>query len=512
MPHIISLHPDDDLTVLRHRLRQALVVRHGAQRSAGTDGRVIIVLPWETRLFSNPLDGERVRREAERLGAEVAVVSEDPDRRAYVRWIGLPAFASIAEAEAAQIWPRPEREPLKPPPRAWWEEEVPLRPPPARPLPPWAQNVRLGARLTVFVATMLVIIAFAYAVVPQATVTLAPTVETVRAAVPVWAGLETQAVDAASGQIPARRVGDYFAGSLEVETTGTAAYESGRATGTVLFTNMLGQEITVPARTIVRTSAGAFPVRFATTRDVTVSPFGQAPAPIEALEEGPAGNVDAGLINQVEGVSALALRVINPEPTRGGGLKEVRAVSQEDMDRARKELTARLLEEAYQGLQTYLEPTEVLFRQSLEIQASEVSYDRFLYEQADKLQVYMKLLVTGMAVDRDNAEAVGYAALVRRLPPEHVLIDTDFQIREPTAGPENGVIQFTVSAVGYAAAEVDPEVVRQTVRGKSVAQAADLLAAQWPLAQPPQIQVWPQWLMRMPLLPMRIRIDVNPGR
>ncbi|MBC7228549.1 MAG: hypothetical protein H5T61_15170, partial [Thermoflexales bacterium] len=229
MPHIISLHPEDDLTVLRHRLRQALVARHGAQRGAGTaDGRVIIVLPWETRLFSNPLDGERVRREAERLGAEVAVVSEDPDRRAYVRWIGLPAFASVAEAEAAPHWPRPEREPLEPPPRAWWEEEVPLQPPPARPLPPWARNVRLGARLTVFIATLLVVLAFAYAVVPQATVTLVPTVETIRATVPVWAGLDTQAVDAAGGRIPARRVGDYFSGNLEVETTGTAAYESGR--------------------------------------------------------------------------------------------------------------------------------------------------------------------------------------------------------------------------------------------------------------------------------------------
>ncbi|MBO9371494.1 MAG: hypothetical protein J7575_10480, partial [Chloroflexi bacterium] len=87
MTHIISLQPDDDLAVLRYRLRQA------------RNGRVIIVLPWETRLFSNPLDGERVRREAERLGAEVAVVSEDPDRRAYVRWTGLPAFASVEEAE-----------------------------------------------------------------------------------------------------------------------------------------------------------------------------------------------------------------------------------------------------------------------------------------------------------------------------------------------------------------------------------------------------------------------------
>lgn len=498
MPDVIHLQSDDDLTVLRHRMRQA------------QNGRVVIVLPWETRLFSRPLDGELVLREAERLGIEVAIVSEDPDRRAYVRWIGLPAFASVEEATAARDWPYPERPSLEPPPRAWWEEEIPLQPPPVRPLPTWAREVRQGIRVTVFLATLLFLLAFAYAVVPQATVTLVPTVQPIRTVVSVTAGLETQGVDTASGQIPARRVGDYFDGDLEVETTGTAAYESGRATGTVLFTNLLGQEIRVPARTIVRTSAGAFPVRFATTQEVTVPPFGQAPAPIEALEEGPVGNVGAGLINQVEGVAALALKVINPEPTRGGGLQEVRAVSQEDMDRAREQLTGQLLEEAYRALQGYLEPTEVLFRQSLEIQAAEVSYDRFLYERADTLTVHLRLLITGMAVDRDNAEAVAYASLVRRLPPDHVLVDTDFIMQEPASGPEGGRLTFSVYGIGYAAANIDPEAVRRTIRGKSVAQATELLMEKWPLAEPPQMEIWPRWLKRLPLLPIRITVQVTP--
>ncbi len=500
MPDIIHLQPDDDLALLRHQMRQA------------RDGRVVIVLPWDTRLFSRPLDGELVLREAERLGIEVAVVSEDPDRRAYVRWIGLPAFASVEEAVAARDWPYPERPSLEPPPRAWWEEEIPLQPPPARPLPTWARGVRQGVRVTVFIATLFLIVAFAYAVVPQATVTLVPTVQTVRTVVSVTAGLEIKEVDTAQGQIPARRVGDYFEGDLEVETTGTAAYESGRATGTVLFTNLLGQEIRVPVRTVVRTTAGAFPVRFATTQEVIVPPFGQAEAPIEALEEGPVGNVGAGLINQVEGVAALALKVINPEPTRGGGLQEVRAVSQEDMDRARAQLTERLLEEAYQGLQEYLEPTEVLFRHSLEIQAAEVSYNRFLYERADTLVVYLRLLITGMAVDLDNAEAVAYASLVRRLPPDHVLVNTEFTLQEPASGPENGALTFSVYGVGYAAAEIDPEAVRRAIRGKSLSAATQLLMEEWPLAEPPQITIWPEWLRRLPLLPIRITVQVTPKR
>lgn len=498
MTHTIAMQPDDDLAVLRHRLRQA------------RDGRAIVVLPWETRLFSRPLDGELVRREAERLGLEVAVVSEDPDRRAYVRWLGLPAFASVAEAEAAEEWPWPDREFPEPPPRAWWEEEVPLQPPPARPLPSWAQGIRTGARATVFLATLLVLAAFAYAVVPRATVTLVPIGQTVRAEVTVSAGLDFSNVDPVRGLIPARRVGDYFSGYLEVETTGTAAYESGKAKGTVLFSNLLAQEVRIPAGTVVRTSSGSFPVRFVTTEEVVVPPLGQTPAPIEALEEGPAGNVPAGHINQIEGVVGTALRVINPEPTSGGGLQEVRAVSQEDMDRAREQLKAQLLEEAYQGLREYLEPTEVLFRQSLEIQASEVTFNRFLYERADTVGVQMKLLITGMAVDRGNAQVVAYRALSDQLPPGHTLVNARFELHEPETGPQNGVLSFRVSAAGYTAAEIDPEAVRKAIRGRSVRQATGLLMEEFPLAEPPQIEVWPRWLGRLPLLPLRIQVVVNP--
>ncbi|MCS7282175.1 MAG: baseplate J/gp47 family protein [Anaerolineae bacterium] len=498
MTRVISLQPEDDLAVLRYRLRQA------------RDGRVVIVLPWDTRLFSRPLDGELVRREAERLGLEVAVVSEDPDRRAYVRWLGLPAFSSVAEAEAAREWPWPERESPEPPRRAWWEEEIPLRPPPARPLPPWAQNVRLGMRAAVFLATLLVLLAFAYAVVPQATIVLVPVGQTLRAEVTVSAGLDFSNVDPVRGLIPARRVGDYFSGYLEVETTGTAAYEAGKARGTVLFSNLLAQEVRVPVGTVVRTSSGSFPVRFATTQEIVVPPFGQAPAPIEALEEGPAGNVPAGHINQVEGIIGTALRVINPESTSGGGLQEVRAVSQEDMDRARAQLRAQLLEEAYQGLQKYLEPTEVLFRQSLEIQAAEVTFNRFLYERADTVGVQMKLLITGMAVDRGNAQVVAYRALSDRLPHGHALVDADFELHEPEAGPQNGILSFKVSAIGSTAAVIDPEAVRKAVRGRSVRQATALLAEEFPLAESPRIEVWPRWLGRLPLLPLRIGVVVQP--
>jgi len=499
MGEVIYLQEGDDLAVVRGRLRSA------------RNGRVLVVVPWDARFLSRPLDGELLWREAERLGLEIAVVSPDPERRGLARQAGLSAFSTVAEAEATPTWRRPKHRQPEPPPRPWWEEAPVLHPPSQPVIPPWARRARQGGRVAAFLLTLLVLLASTCAIVPYAAVTLVPTGTTVSVIVPVSADMDVESIDLTNGVIPARRVGDYFEGDIQVETTGTTAYESGRATGTVLFTNLLAQDIVVPAGTVVRTSSTGFPVRFATTQDAVVPARGQAPAPIQALDEGPVGNVGANLINQVEGPSAMAVRVTNPEPTSGGMLQEVRAVSQADMDRARELLTQQLLDEAYEGLQAYLEPTEFLPRPSLEIQAAETAYDRFLTERADTLGLHMRLLITGLAIDRDNAEAVAYAALTRRLPPDHELVGTTFEIGEAAEEPiGTGDITFFVTATGYAAARIDPDAVRETVRGQQLEQAAARLRAEFPLAQPPRIEVWPRWLPWMPLLPLRIEVNIVP--
>jgi hypothetical protein len=499
MIEVIHLQEDDDLAALRSYLRRA------------QDGRVALVLPWEARLFSGPLDGELVRREAERRGLEVAIVSEDPHHRAMARWAGLPVFASVSRAQAA-TWRYAERPSIEPPHPEWWEEKT-ASPPPAPPLPVWARRALRGARTAVFALTLLLLLVSAYVIVPRGSVTLVPASEMVEVIVPVSLSLDAEPVDTVAGIVPARQVGDYFEGYIEVETTGTTAFWSGWATGSVLFTNLLGQEVMAPAGTVVRTSAGGFPVRFTTTEEVVVPALGQAPASIEALDEGLVGNVEANQINRVEGIASLALRVTNPEPTTGGSSQEVRAVSQEDMDRARTLLTEQVLDEAYQGLQEYLEVTEFMPRQSLEIQASEVSYNRFLTERADTLGLQLRLLVTGLAVDRDNAEAIAYAALGRRLPSGYVLVGADFEIGEVAEEPmAAGDLTFFVTAVGYTAAEIDLQAVRDAILGRRVEEAAEQLAADLPLAEPARIRVWPEWLGRLPALPLHLAVQIIPHK
>ncbi|MCX7681615.1 MAG: baseplate J/gp47 family protein [Anaerolineae bacterium] len=501
----IDLELHDDLASVRYRLDQ--VAR----------GRVILVLPWDLRFLSRPLDFTLLRREAERRQLEVAIVSPDPERRALAHDCGFPSFATVQEAQESVVWRSRAPERVLPPPRHWWDEDISLRPRPVRPHPRWLAWLGLGLRFMIFLLVLAVLAGSAYAVVPSAAVTLVPAGREFTIIVPVSVSPDIEAIDHTKRLIPARRLGVYVSGYAETETTGTMSVIRGRATGTVLFTNLLSQDYLVPAGTVVRTSSSSYPLRFRTTADVLVPAMGQATAPIESLTEG-SGGVAAFEINRVEGVAASAVRVINPEPTGGAEEAEVRVVTQADYDRVRKALIRQLFDQAAADMHSLMAPTEMLLRQSLRIEAvPKESYTRFLTEQADSVGLDMQLLVSGLAVDIANAKSVAYVSLSRRLPPGYNLVSVEYEVGE-MAEEDIGPGQFTlfVTARGYAAVGLDTDVALDLIRGQPPDVATQSLRAQLPLAEEPQIVLWPEWperlkwLERVPYLPLRIRVQVIP--
>ena len=503
---VVELQTQDDLASVLHRLDWV------------DRGRVALVLPWDLRFLSSELDFDLLRREAERRQLEIAIVSADPDRRTLARGCGFPAFASIKDGQRTKVWRGRPGGRVEPPPRRWWDEDVALRPRPVRPRPRWLDWIKLGVRFTVFLLVLAILAGSAYGVVPRGAVTLIPAGREFSTIVPVSADPDIESVDHSNRLIPARRLGAYVAGHVEVETTGTMSIVAGRAAGMVLFTNLLVQNYTVFAGTIVRTSATGYPIRFRTTAEVTVPAGGQATVSIEALQDG-GGNVGAFQINRVEGVAASAVRVINPESTSGAVARDARVVTQADYDRARRQLMRQLLDQAYEGEMTeLLEPTEMLLRQSLRIEAvPKESYTRFVTEQADTVGLEMQLLVSGLAIDVDNAEAVAYVNLSRRLPSGYALVDAHFElgdVAEEDVGP--GRFTFFVTARGYAAVGLDTEKAIELIRGQPVAYARKILQSEFPLAEEPRLVLWPEWpeqlkwLERFPLLPLRISVKVVP--
>lgn len=505
---ILTIKPSDD----RYTVREALRRLNGA--------RVLLVLPWETKKGWNvPLDFEVLARTAAKQQLEIAWVVEDIEKRALPREAGFPVFGSEAAVEAhlqkhdafpaLRLPARPAR------PRVpWWAEDPQ---PKELPLPkprPWWRWVIEGLVFLLVLATLGI---FAFLTAPSATIRLAPQTATYMVVVPISVDptLAEGEVDLQRNVIPSRRIGDEFEDSAEVQPSGRSYAFSGKATGTVIFTNLLGQPFTVPKGAIVRTSSGSFPVRFETTQAVSVPPLGQVAAPVEALQEGPLANVDAYQINFMEGAGAFSLKVTNPDPMRGGESEIVSTVSEEDKTRVWNLAAQKVLVRAYEGLKSssYLQPGEFLPRQDLVIQATpKEAYTHLAGEQTDTLGLTLRLLVTGEVIRAADAQAVAYRQLLTALPEGYRLTDARFEFGESAeedVGP--GRFTFYVTAYGYATANVDAPAMREAIAGKRVEEAARILMESQPLALEPVITVKPDWFPFLPRLDFRTQIETTAG-
>ena len=503
--HTIIITPEDDRYTIREALRRV------------TEPHVLVVLPWDVEKgWRQVIDYEVLFRIVPSRGLQVVWVTDDPIYRPLIRQAGFPVMASPSAAEAylAEHGELPPVKPPKMPPqpkRPWWVPE-PRRPqlPLRRRQPLWL----VGLELMVLLAVLVTIGVTAVLSGPSAHIALVPASITYSRVIAISVDPSAEFVDLQAGVIPAHRIGDEFEGYVDVGTTGRSFSFTGRATGRVLFTNLLGQDYQVPAGTIVRTSAGSYPVRYATTHNVTVPTFGQVEAAIEALEEGPKGNVGVYQINLIEGVVGFAVRVTNPQPISGAESKTVPAVSEADRDRAWGLAVQQVLAEAYVGLQdsSYLEPGDFLPQQALVIQAApKTAYTHLVGEQTPKLGLALRLLVSGQAVRARDAQAIAHRQLALQLPDDYALIDASFvygEAAEEDVGP--GLFTFYVKSEAYAAANISAAQVVALVTGKSATEVGAILTEALPLARPPEVTVTPAWFPYLPFMPIRIDVSVIP--
>jgi hypothetical protein len=335
-------------------------------------------------------------------------------------------------------------------------------------------------------------------------------------------GLEE--IDFEGQRIPGRRVSAEVGATATAAATGSTDVPTSRSTGTVVFSNLLAQDYTLGRGTAVRTSAGT-PVRFLTVGDVTVPPLGQAAIGIEAVEPGPQGNVDVGLINRVEGAASRAVRVTNPEPTRGGGVSQVRAVTEEDREALRRTVLNQLRAQGYQRVlerpesEGGLREGEYLVPGSVRVfQVLHETYDRFATEEAQSVKVEMRVLVTGVVVDLGDAYNLAHHVLSRRVPEDYELLEVSYR---PGLMGDNvlgdGTLTFFVEADGIAEAQVQGEELIRQVRGKPVDEGMTLLRTarqnnELLIADLPTVEIWPDWASgRFPWLAWRIQVVEAPG-
>lgn len=505
MEQIIYLEPNEDILSVRDRVDTAEAKR------------VLLVIPPYSDVLTRLVDLQVVQRRAAQVGIDVALVTEDGLLRSQARELGLPVFETIEAGKRRKRWRRThdEQEPLKRRnTQEAWQAARSLGPAQAHRIR--LRTPRLIFAILVFLAALVVLAMGALLAIPSAQIVLIPRNQPVVVNLNAVVDPNINVVDHARSRIPATYVSIELEGNAQVATSGKKDVPSARASGKVVFVNQLTTPVRIPKGTALRTSAFVTAIRFVTVADVEVpGGFGaQVEAPIEAVEVGPVGNVAANLINEVEGVAALAVRASNPQPTGGGGSRQVPSVTQADRDRLRAALIKQLAQRALEQLDAKLGEQEYILPESLAVaEVLDETFDRFVTEEAPSLGLQMRVRVAALKVGMQDANALVFAAMAAQVPAGYEMIPNGllFQRLETIVPADRrGNLTMVMRGTGYAVARLDMGAVRKAAAGKTVGAARSYLLESLPLQDDPKITLWPEWMSRLPSLAFRISIEVKP--
>jgi hypothetical protein len=487
---IITLESHDDLISVRDRMSWAKTPR------------ILLVWPKYEKVTLRQVDLKVLQRHAASLGAQLGLVTRTRRVRADAEALRIPVFESTGQAQRL-AWPKPRRRrwALRPPRKDLREqrEQVLVKEEGWRVHP----ATRVGAVL-LGVSSVLVLVAL---FIPRAQVVLQPQSKMQSIVLPVIAGPSVESVFI-TGSIPAREKRVIVNGTQSVVVTGEGVTPQSKAKGTVTFRNLTQQAVTIPAGTVVRTVDN---VRFVTTLDSEVDAGVDEilELPVEAMESGRAGNVDAETIVVVEGRLGLSLSVINSEPLTGGRETASVQASDADRERAREALVEKLEEEARARLADELKTGDILFEDTFAVSqiVSEV-YDPPAGAAGTRLTLTMQVEFSSLYADASDLTELALLALNASIPAGFSAASEELSLKRVTDPilNDDGFTRWTVRAERQIVQQISTAQVTQMIQGTGSRRAQTLLEKNLPLESAPEVNLSPAWWPWVPIVPFRISV------
>lgn len=477
-------------------------------------GRILLVWPRKGRVLQRRYDLVILWRHVQALGGQLALVTGDSQVRFHAARIGLPVFKSVEQAQHTP-WRRARRRRWRLRRRAEAPPDLQALRQAARPAAPaWLDHPAF--RLVFFSLGVLAALAVAAALLPSARIELVPALESQQVAIDVQASAAFSGVSL-SGRLPARLVEVEVEGREQIPASGSQLVPQTPASGSVVFTNLTGVALELPAGSIV-TTGQAPRIRFATTRPGSLP--GEAGSlltlPVQAVNPGESGNLPAASLTALEGPAGLNVAVTNPAPTTGGGDQAVPAPSQADRQRLYAQLAAGLEQTAAgellgsPGTPGLIDPGDLL----LTPQPALAEVLEEIYTPADdspsaSIELSLRLRFQVQVVRQADLQALAAAVLDANLPAGYRPAGGEILIRNQAAPvvDAGGTAAWRIQASRPIQAHPDPQATAALLTGLSPQQAAARLAERLDLAQAPNIRLFPAWWPRLPLLAFRITVQ-----
>ncbi len=490
---IITLESHDDLISVRDRLSWAKTPR------------ILLVWPKGERIVLRSLDLKVLQRHADSLGAQLGLVTRRDAVRREAEALGMPVFESAAAAQKGK-WPAhsPRKQRIPRPPRRDLRQLQALVKPAES-----SWHSRLTVRLAAFSVGVLAVLAVAGLFVPRAAVRLQPEARSQHIVIPIITNASIQSVFV-TGSLPSHEETIVVEAGQSTAVKGQIAVPQTRAIGVVRFSNLTPSGTSIPAGTVVSTLTNP-PARFATVNDTHLTAgLGQfVETPIEAVEDGASGNVQAGAIQAVEGSLGLVATVTNPEPTQGGSDQNMLGPSQAERSQLHDQLMEALKQNAMNGLRRRLSPGDLLLADTLAVsQTLKEIYNPLPGQPGRSLALTLRVEFRARVVSGQDqlqlAEAVLNAAAPAGFSP--VTGSLAYKTIGAPVSDSDGNTRWRMQVDRRLQRQVDVGRAQALVSGRSPEAARAALSQAFPLAAKPQIALTPSWWPWMPLIPFNISV------
>jgi hypothetical protein len=505
--YILRLEPHDDLVSTRDKMGWA------------KDSRILLVWPEKGRLLDRRLDLILLQRHARSLGSQLALVTRDPEVHYFAPRLGIPVFRTLHKAQG-QHWRVPRRfrhlqeQAEKPEVRpfgsaetqipklegSWMDRKTPVE----------NFNLPPPARLALFFAGVLAVLALAASLAPSARLVLTPRTLVQDVLIDAWTGPEIETVNI-SGAVPSQLISLAVEGRDSLPASGTVRLPSQPASGTVTFTNLTDQPVEIPEGSGVRGLAPAIAhLRFVTTKAGEAPSGGTIQLPVECTTPGLPGNLPAGALTALEGLLGTQLSATNLEPTGGGSERQLPVPTQADRLKLAERLRQSLERSALQEIQGQLEPGDLLIPGSLKlVKTLDESYQPEESLPSDKLALSQRLEYQAQYVDAATLRSLAQTVFDANLPAGYAVLADSLQLEILTqpAADEAGLVRWRIHATRQVQARIVEAEAVQLSLGLEARQAVSRLQNSLPLEQAPRIELQPDWWPRLPFLPFRISVS-----
>jgi hypothetical protein len=469
--------------------------------------RLLLVLPSHSKRHQGKLELKLLRQHAISLGMQLAVVTKDRRVKFFARQVSFPVFKTVLQAQNSE-WeptklqeiPRKEKSQypkllelqriLAPDPHAWWEHPA--------------------ARVLSFSISVLAFLSLALLIIPGATITIVPKVESQSMIFDIIADPSTSIINYSTGSIPTYKVETVVEGEETIHVSGTAVFPDQPATGKLSFKNTSSEDITIPVETIV-TTQGTIPIRFITTsnKEITVKPGQTEELEAQAMIPGVSGNLAKNQLVVIAGSLPPLLTVTNLIPTTGGTEKNIPTPSLQDQESLRKQMITTLERAALEKMQTQLSKGDWIISPTLTlVETSAETYFPAVGEPGNQLKLVMEAQFQAQVISDETLRRLVEPIMDAYTPSGYLGVPNSLAFTQTGQSPQvkNEKVLFTIKATRSAQAQIPQTLVTKSILGRTASQAEENLSASIPFADQAQINLFPDWWPRMPWLGMRVTV------